>query len=116
MDGFQPMIDRTHKVAVIGGGITGVSAAWRLHQMSNRKGMPVDIVLYEKEHRIGGKIRSEWKDGILFEAGPEGYFASEPTMREFVDAVGLGSERVGLSQGAEHHPWVRIDEIGRAHV
>lgn len=45
------MADDVVDVAIVGGGIAGLAAAWRLRQH--------DIVLLEADHRIGGRIRSE---------------------------------------------------------
>ena len=51
-------------VAIIGGGITGLTAAWRLQQ----KG--VAYTLFEASDRCGGGIGPVEKDGYLIERGP----------------------------------------------
>jgi len=51
-------------VAVVGGGITGLTAAFYL----TRSGMPVTV--YEKSGRTGGSIRSVLDQGFLTEDGP----------------------------------------------
>ena len=52
------------RVAVIGGGITGLTAAFNLQQ----RGFPV--TLYEASDRVGGVIRTVLEDGYLAECGP----------------------------------------------
>lgn len=54
----------TLPIAIIGGGITGLSAAYRLA----RQGRP--FRLFEAAPRLGGNIRTERHDGWLVEAGP----------------------------------------------
>jgi len=52
------------KVLIVGGGISGLSAAWFLH----RKGHPVRLL--EGDDRVGGVIASVRERGFLFERGP----------------------------------------------
>jgi oxygen-dependent protoporphyrinogen oxidase len=61
---------RAYNVAVVGGGITGLTAAWKLMRDPKCTG----ITLYEKSHRFGGWMESEEipvGDGkVVFEYGP----------------------------------------------
>ena len=52
------------RVLVVGGGISGLAAAWFLH----RRGLEVTVA--EAADRVGGTIASERRDGFLFERGP----------------------------------------------
>ncbi|HEU5349498.1 MAG TPA: FAD-dependent oxidoreductase, partial [Ktedonobacterales bacterium] len=71
-------------VVIIGGGITGLSAAWHLQQMHARDGRPITYTLIERSDRWGGKIRSERveRDGEsaawVLEAGPDGLLTRKP--------------------------------------
>ncbi len=69
---------------VVGGGITGLAAAYRL----TRSGVPV--VLVEASERLGGKIRTERIDGFLVEAGPDSFIAYRPAATELSRELGLG--------------------------
>jgi protoporphyrinogen/coproporphyrinogen III oxidase len=66
------------KVAVIGGGIAGLAAAWELHPGS-------EVTLFEAD-RLGGKIRTEPFGGRPVECGPDAFITRTP------DAVALCSE------------------------
>jgi oxygen-dependent protoporphyrinogen oxidase len=54
------------RVAILGGGISGLSAAWYLL----KKEPTAQIALFESSHRLGGWIESKTHSGFLFERGP----------------------------------------------
>lgn len=57
------------RIAIIGAGITGLSAAHYL-----RRDYPnAEIDVYEQSDRVGGKIKTYRKDGYTIELGPESY-------------------------------------------
>src|SRR5687767_10186542 len=78
------MTVRAEPVAIVGGGIAGLSAAYELFQRR------VPFVLLEAGERWGGVIRSDRMDGFLLEAGPDTLLAQKPA------ALGLARE-LGLS-------------------
>jgi oxygen-dependent protoporphyrinogen oxidase len=59
-------------VVVVGGGITGLSAAYTLARKS------IDFLLIEKEQRLGGTIRTEREAGFLLDTGPDAFLAQKP--------------------------------------
>jgi len=77
----------TRSIAIIGAGITGLTAAWHLM----RQGIPVTI--YEASDRTGGVIRSRRDGPWLAEGGPNTLLETSPVIRDFVDALGLASRR-----------------------
>ena len=70
------------RIVVIGGGISGLSCAWRLRQLGS------EVLLLESEDRTGGVIRSVLRDGNLFEAGPQSFLLS-PALAELAGELGL---------------------------
>lgn len=52
-----------HDTIIVGGGVTGLVAAWRLTEAGQ------DVVVLEARDRVGGRLRSELRDGSLFEIG-----------------------------------------------
>ncbi len=74
-------------VAVIGGGISGLAAAHRL--LANDPAL--DVTLFEREERLGGKILTERGDGYVIEAGPDSFLSVKPR------GVGLSRE-LGLDE------------------
>lgn len=69
------------KVVIIGGGLTGLSTAFFL----KRKG--IDILVVEKENRLGGQIHTFKKDGFVFESGPNTGVVSYPEIVEMFNEL-----------------------------
>lgn len=81
-------------VAIVGGGISGLSAAYYL----GRAGVPCR--LYEERPRLGGAIRTETLGGCLVEAGPDSWLAEKAWMRSFVEGLGLGDQVIGSNDSS----------------
>ncbi len=75
-------------VAIIGAGITGLTAAFYL----KRKGIPVTV--YEAGGRAGGVIQSIRRDGFLAECGPNMLLETSPKIAQLVRDAGLASRRL----------------------
>ena len=88
-------------VAIIGAGITGLTAAFYL----KRKGVPV--MVYEAGCRAGGVIRSLRKDGFLAEFGPNTILETSPKIAELIRDAGLESRRLDTNPKAEARYVVR---------
>jgi oxygen-dependent protoporphyrinogen oxidase len=71
-------------VAIIGGGISGLAAAYELQQ----RGIP--FTLLEASPRLGGLIKTEYLDGFIIEAGPESVLAQKPAALRLCEELGLG--------------------------
>lgn len=82
------------RVAVVGGGITGLAVAWDL---SNRGH---DVTLFEASDRLGGKIRTDPFAGVATEAGPDAMLARVPWAAQLVSELGLDGEVVHPATGA----------------
>lgn len=91
------------EVAVIGAGITGLTAAFQLA----RRG--VDVVVIEAADRVGGTLESrrfETAEGHWrFEAGPNTIVASHPEVGDLVREAGLEDERL-IAEPAAHHRYI----------
>jgi oxygen-dependent protoporphyrinogen oxidase len=88
-------------VAIIGGGITGLTAALSLKQ----RGIPVR--LFEATQRVGGVIQSARHDGYLAEFGPNSILETSPVISDLVRELGLESRRVYSQPSAEKRYVVR---------
>ncbi|PWI56892.1 protoporphyrinogen oxidase [Sulfoacidibacillus thermotolerans] len=92
------MTDRTKRVFVIGGGITGLTAAYTLLSTSDRKNLEVTIL--EREPRLGGKIKSTKVNGNIVERGPESFLADRAAILRLCDKLGLSERIVGMGPEA----------------
>ncbi|OLN23808.1 protoporphyrinogen oxidase [Domibacillus antri] len=80
------MEDNRKKVAVIGGGITGLAAAFYLQKQT---GQPVDVTLIEASSRLGGKIQTVKKDGFIIERGPDSFLERKTSAARLAKEAGL---------------------------
>ena len=81
-------------VAVIGGGISGLSAAFWLMQEG------IDTIVIEQSHRAGGVIRSEKIDGYLIDYAANCLLNYLPEVNTLCDTVGVRNEKVYRSAAA----------------
>jgi oxygen-dependent protoporphyrinogen oxidase len=88
-------------VAIIGAGITGLTAAFYL----KRKG--VDVAVYEASPRAGGVIRSHVADGYLAEFGPNTILETSPKISQLIRDAGLESRKLDPAPGVEARYVVR---------
>lgn len=75
-------------IAIIGGGISGLSAAWTLQ----KRGVP--YCLLEAGPTLGGVIRTEEKDGFVLEGGPDSILAQKPEGVGLCRELGLGDRLI----------------------
>lgn len=76
------------RIAVVGGGLSGLATAWRLGQAG------ADVTVIEKSGRTGGVIRTERRQGFLCEAGPNSMLMKSQQAEDFLDDLGLTGDIV----------------------
>jgi oxygen-dependent protoporphyrinogen oxidase len=79
----------TPRVAVIGAGISGLSAAYDL----TRAG--ADCIILEKQPRAGGVIETRVTDGCTLECGPDSFLSAKPAALALIKELGLEGEVIG---------------------
>ena len=82
------------RIAIIGGGISGLSAAFALEE-KRRAGVPLEYVLYEAHPRLGGVLVTERVEGCLIEAGPDSFLTEKPWAADLCRQIGLGDQLIG---------------------
>ncbi|MEK8131334.1 protoporphyrinogen oxidase [Paenibacillus filicis] len=89
------------RAVIIGGGITGLSAAYYLKKQMEADGVPYRITVYEKSDSFGGKIKTLHRDGFVIEQGPDSFLARKPAMVELARELGLEEDLTGTNPNAK---------------
>jgi oxygen-dependent protoporphyrinogen oxidase len=93
--------------AVIGGGVSGLTAAHELLRRGHR------VVVLERQVRAGGNAISERVDGFLMEHGPSSVNAASSAAAELSAAFGLDPLRCGLGPGVRYRYLTGTDGLHR---
>ncbi|GMB08819.1 oxygen-dependent protoporphyrinogen oxidase [Thermolongibacillus altinsuensis] len=96
------MSEAKQKVVVIGGGITGLTAAYYLQKEARTKQLPIECHLIEASHRLGGKIQTAYQDGFIIERGPDSFLARKLSASRLVHEVGLDDQLVHNATGTSY--------------
>ena len=83
------------RIAIIGGGISGLAAAFALEELRRSESVLVEYVLYESAPRLGGVVRTDHIDGCVVEAGPDSFLTEKNWATDLCRALGLGEELIG---------------------
>ena len=83
------------RIAIVGGGISGLSAAFELEDLRRNASAVIEYVLYEASARFGGVLRTENIDGCIVEAGPDSFITEKPWARDLCHELGLGDQLIG---------------------
>ena len=103
------MIDHPQRIAVIGGGITGLVAAHTLVQQQH------EVVLFEATNRIGGKIlTSPFAGHAAIDEGADAFLARVPWGSALARAVGLGEQLVSPAAASAAVWWDGLHAIPEA--
>lgn len=84
-----------NRIAIIGGGISGLAAAFELEELRRNASAVVEYVLYEASARLGGVLRTENIDGCIVEAGPDSFLTEKPWATDLCRTLGLGDQLIG---------------------
>lgn len=74
------------RVVVVGGGIAGLTAAYRLGTVAP----DVEVTLVEAGDRLGGKVRTERVDGFVVDGGPDSLLTMKPAALALMAELGIG--------------------------
>lgn len=87
------------KVAVIGAGLSGLSAA----HFVRKKFKDAEITIFERSDRVGGNIRSERHGDFLLEFGPSSIGEADADLNALISDLGLAESRISTSEETNSH-------------
>jgi oxygen-dependent protoporphyrinogen oxidase len=91
-------------IAIVGGGVTGLTTAWRLHARGHR------VTVFEQTDRLGGAVTTLARAGWLIESGPNSLLES-PQFDALVTDLGLEAERRYAAPAAKNRYIVRAGRL-----
>ena len=94
------------RIAVVGGGTAGLSAAYSL-QKGKSAGTPIEFVVYEAGQHLGGVIRTERIDDCVVEAGPDSFLTEKPWAADLCRELGLSDQLIS-SNDAERKTYMLV--------
>lgn len=94
------------RIAIIGGGISGLVAAFYLKRAG------ADVTLYERSNTVGGNIKTETRDGFLYELGPNSVLAT-PELLDLIRDLGLTGEIARPHPAAKYRYILRNGHLQR---
>lgn len=83
-----------NRIVVVGGGITGLAAAHRVHEINPS----INVTLLEATGRLGGTIHTEHRDGFLIERGPDSFISEKPEGLALAKRLGLESQIIETNE------------------
>lgn len=103
------------RIAIIGGGISGLSAAFELEK-GRQAGAPLDWHLFEATDRLGGIIQTtriacpeeEPAGEYILDGGPDSWVTEKPWARDLAVELGLGDDLI-VSNDATRRTYLYLD-------
>jgi oxygen-dependent protoporphyrinogen oxidase len=84
-------------VAIVGGGIAGLAAAYYLQEKARQAGLPLSYSLIERAPSFGGKIVTDAQDGFVVEGGPDSFITQKPAALRLCRELGLDGRLIGTN-------------------
>ncbi len=94
------------RVVVVGGGISGLTAAWELTGGAERRADAPGVVVLESSSRLGGALRSDDFGGRAVDMGPDGFLGRRPEAVDLCHELGLADMLVPIA-GRGASVWAR---------
>jgi oxygen-dependent protoporphyrinogen oxidase len=85
------------RVAVIGGGVSGLGAAHRLTELAEQHNLPIKVDVLEAREQCGGSIVTVRRDGCIVEGGPDSFITQKPWGLALCKRLGLAESIIGTN-------------------
>ena len=98
-------MERSKKVIIIGAGISGLTAAYLLHKEG------YNIIVLEKNDKVGGSIETVMENNFLFDRGPNSALETTPIIAQLVEELNLKDQLVYASKEGNKRYILRNNEL-----
>jgi oxygen-dependent protoporphyrinogen oxidase len=85
---------RIKRVAVVGAGISGLSAAYRLRELAAAREYPLEVTVLERDTRVGGPLETIRRDGFVIETGADSFLSEKPWAADLARRLGIGDQLI----------------------
>lgn len=96
---------QTESAVIVGAGVTGLAAAWKLKQLSPEK----EITILESSDRIGGVLQTQQIDGYLVETAADMFVTQPAAALELCRELGLEDQLLTTAE-PKHKAWVGMKD------
>jgi protoporphyrinogen/coproporphyrinogen III oxidase len=79
----------TQRVLIAGGGITGLSTAYHVQKRARAAGLTPEIILIERDNRLGGQIQTQVVEDLIIEEAPDSFLVRKPWLMQLCHELGL---------------------------
>jgi protoporphyrinogen/coproporphyrinogen III oxidase len=86
------------RVVIIGGGISGLAAAFRLRELAAAHEIPIETALFESGGRVGGALETIRRDGFLMETGADSFLSEKAAAAKLAERLSLAAELIGTQE------------------
>ncbi|MCI0418066.1 MAG: protoporphyrinogen oxidase [Acidobacteria bacterium] len=99
------------RIAVVGGGISGLAAANRILEERARLNRTVELKLLEASSRLGGVVHTIERDGFVMEGGPDSFISEKPWALSLCRRLGLEPNLISTGESQRRSFIVRQGKL-----
>ncbi|MDI6821925.1 MAG: protoporphyrinogen oxidase [Actinomycetota bacterium] len=88
------------RVVIVGGGISGLTAAYKIRKKSSEANLPIEVLLIEEKKRLGGIFLTEKANDFLIEGGPDSFESEKPHTLALAEELGIAERVIGCNEEA----------------
>ena len=90
----KSLLKREYRVAIVGGGLTGLTTAYRFQELARERGLLLKIVLFEANQRTGGVFGTQRIGDYLVELGADSFITNKPWALDLCLRLGLKDDLI----------------------
>lgn len=87
-------MNEARRIAVVGGGISGLAAAHRLLELSPSQNQPIELSVFEASDRFGGVMGTKRIGDYLVETGADSFITNKPWAVDLCDRLGMSDRLI----------------------